>query len=75
MSNNPQTGGPTNATSGELDGALQHLRHVEWEQANSNVPSADLNALAASAATDAAREALASFGGGATENMIHALAT
>ena len=75
MSNNPQTEGLTSTTSGELDGALQHLRHVQWEQPNSNVPSADLNPFAANAATDAAREALPSFGGGASANMIHALAT
>ena len=75
MSNNPQTEGPTSATSEELNGALQHLRRVQWEQPSSNVPSADLNPLAANAATDAAREVLASFGGGAAANMIHALAT
>ena len=75
VSNNPQTEGPTSTTSEELNGALQHLRHVQWEQPNSNAPSADLNPLAANAATDAAREALASFGEGASANMIHALAT
>ena len=64
MSNNPQTGEPTSTTSEGLDGALRHLRHVQWEQPNSNAPPADLNPLAASAATDAAREALASCGTG-----------
>ena len=74
-STNPQTEGPPSATSGEFNGPLQQLRHAQWEQPNSNAPSVDHNPLVASAATDAAREVLASFGEGAPANMIHALAT
>ena len=72
---NPQTEVPPNTTDGALSGPLQQLRHAQWERSIKNVPSVDNNPLAANVATEAAREALASFGAGAPADMIHALAT
>ena len=72
---NLQTEVPPSTTGGALSGPLQQFRHVQWEQPNNNASSADDNPLVANAATEAAREALASFGEGAPAGMIHALAT
>ena len=69
---NPQA--PSAASGGTLSGPLQQLSHTQWEQANDASP-VDNNPLVASMSSGAAREALTSFGAGASAGMVQALAT
>ena len=68
---NPRT---PHSTSNALGGALQHMRHVQWESPL-NAPTVDNNLLVANLAREAAGEVLSSFGTGATVEMTQALAT
>ena len=63
---NPQA--PSTASGGTLSGPLQQLSHVQWEQANDASP-VDNSPLVASMSSEAFREALTSFGAGASADM------
>lgn len=62
------------ACGGTLSGPLQQLSHVQWEQITDASP-VDNNPLVACMSSEAAREALTSFGAGASADMVQALAT
>ena len=55
---------------GELQGTLGQLRHVTWGSSSESATTVDHNPEVATNATHASREVLATFGTGASDDMI-----
>ena len=59
---------------GELQGTLGQLRHVTWGSSSESATTVDHNPEVATNATHASREVLATFGTGASDDMIRVFA-